>query len=214
MRADRATYNNATSMVEATGHLELDGGPDDEHVTADHGSIDLDNQTGHFYQVVGTIGLREVPHSRVLYATPNPFLFTGREVFKDGPQKYRVIGGSMTSCRLPKPDWRLLSSQITVDNGKATAHNTLFTLLRMPVFYLPYVTHPVNSEGRQSGVLIPTFATSSTKGTILGEEFYWAINRSTDLTLGTEYYSKRGFAPRGHFRSVGRGTELPRCAVS
>jgi LPS-assembly protein len=205
VRADTATYNNATSTVEATGHLQLDGGPDDEHVTADHGTIDLDKQQGHFFDVIGTIGLRSAPHTKPIYTSPNPFIFTGREVFKDGPDRYRVLGGSMTSCRLPKPDWRLLSAAITVRDGKASARNSIFKLLQVPVFYLPYVTHPVDSEGRQSGFLIPTFATSSTKGTIFGEEVYWAINRSMDVALGAEYYSKRGFAPHGQFRVKGRG---------
>jgi len=35
----------------------------------------------------------------------------------------------------------------------------------------------------------------------LGDSFYWAINRSTDATLGAEYYSQRGWAQRGEFRA-------------
>jgi LPS-assembly protein len=208
LRADTAAYNNATGIVEASGHLQVDGGPDDEHLTADHGIIDLNEQTGHFYNVIGSIGVRAGAHSKAVLTTPNPFIFTGREVFKDGPDRYRVVGGSMTSCRLPKPDWRLLSGKITVRDGQASAHNTVFKLLQVPLFYMPYVTHPVNSEGRQTGFLIPTFGTSSVKGYILGEDIYWAINRSMDLTIGAEYFSKRGFAPRGQFRLRGPGMDF------
>ena len=53
------------------------------------------------------------------YISNNPLLFTGRELFKDGPERYRVIDGSMTSCRLPDPDWLLLSSKINVADGTA-----------------------------------------------------------------------------------------------
>ena len=42
----------------------------------------------------------------------------------------------MTSCRLPKPDWRLLSKMIMVDNNEATAKNSIFTLFRMPLFFI------------------------------------------------------------------------------
>src|SRR5258708_21130828 len=47
--------------------------------------------------------------------------------------------------------------------------------------------------GRQSGFLIPTIGTSNSKGTIVGDSFYWAINRSMDATLGAEYLSRPGW---------------------
>lgn len=209
VRADKVTYNEATGEVEATGHLHLEGGRDDELIDATHATMNLDQETGHFYDVSGSIGVRRVPATGArMYTTNNPFVFTGREVFKDGPERYRVLQGSMTSCRLPKPDWLLLSSKINVADGKAKARNSWFTLLRIPLFFTPYVTHAVNTESRQSGFLIPTFGTSTVKGLILGEQIYWVINRSADLTFGSEYYSKRGFAPRAEFRYRGRETEF------
>jgi LPS-assembly protein len=209
VRADKVTYNEATGDVEAEGHLHLEGGRDDEQIDATRGTMNMDKETAHFYEVSGSIGVRRIPpgNSKML-TTSNPFMLTGRELFKDGPERYRVIDGSMTSCQLPKPDWQLLSSKINVADGKATARNSRFTLLRIPLFFLPYVTHPVDTASRQTGFLIPTFGTSSTKGIIFGEQIYWVINRSTDLTFGSEYYSKRGFAPRAEFRYRGRGPDF------
>ena len=208
VRADKITYNDVTGEVVAEGHLHLEGGPGGEQLDATHGAMNLDRQTGHFFDVSGSIGTRQSRNSRTTYESGNPFLFSGREVFKDGPEKYRVLDGSMTSCRLPKPDWEILSSKIQVADGTATARNSRFTLLRVPVFFLPYVTHSVSTESRQTGLLIPVFSTSNTKGTIFGEEIYWVINRSADATVGTEYFSKRGFAPRGEFRYRGRGHDF------
>jgi LPS-assembly protein len=222
VRADKVTYNEVTREVVAEGHLHLEGGPDDESIDASRGTINLDRETGHFFDVSGSIGIRRATTAKVRepstfnsapasakgYVNSNPLLFAGREVFKDGPQRYRVIDGSMTSCRLPDPDWRLLSAKIDVADGVAKARNSWFTLLRVPLFFLPYVTHPVDSDSRQTGFLIPTFGTSSTKGEILGEEIYWAINRSADLTFGAEYYSKRGYAPRAEFRYRGSDADF------
>jgi LPS-assembly protein len=73
----------------------------------------------------------------------------------------------------------------------------------IPVFYFPWVEHPVDNLGRQSGFLMPLFGQSSTRGTILGDAFYWAINRSNDATIGASLYSARGWAQHGVFRSVG-----------
>ncbi len=202
LRADRITYDAQTEIAQAEGHVQLQGGPDDELISATHGTVNFDDQSAHFYEVIGTIGVRQAGHTSV-YSTPNPFIFTGKEVIKTGPRSYSVIDGSMTSCRLPKPDWRLLAREISVENESAKASKATFRLLGVPILYMPYVTHSVNSLGRQSGFLIPTFGTSTTKGTIMGESIYWVINRSTDMTVGSEYYSKRGWAPFGQFRYRG-----------
>ncbi len=83
--------------------------------------------------------------------------------------------------------------------------NSLFRLRGVPLFYLPYVTHPVDASGRQSGFLIPVLGESSTKGLIIGEEFYLVINRSTDMKVGLQYYSRRGWAQSAevHYRGFG-----------
>ncbi len=39
---------------------------------------------------------------------------------------------------------------------------------------------------------------------MLGEQVYWVINRSMDLTVGAQLWSKRGFAPNGSFHYKGR----------
>ncbi len=207
--ADKITFDQDTSAAEAQGHVELEGGPDDEIITADHGSMNLDLNTGHFYNVIGSIGTRASTNKRKLvYTTANPFLFTGREVIKEGPLRYRVIAGTMTSCRLPKPDWRIIASDIDVNNGKARAKNGHFNLLGVPIFYLPYVTHPVDTESRQSGILIPIIGDSTVKGYVFGESIYWAINRSMDATFGTQYFSKRGWSPSGEIRYRGEGADF------
>ena len=58
LRADEATYNSGTKEVTATGHFALDGGPNDDHIRASHGTYNLDLETGRFYDVTGTTGLR------------------------------------------------------------------------------------------------------------------------------------------------------------
>jgi LPS-assembly protein len=114
----------------------------------------------------------------------------------------------MTSCLLPDPDWQIHSSLIRVNYGEAKANSSYFTLLGVPILYLPYVSHPVDTNSRQSGLLIPVASNSSTKGLILGDQIYWVINRSADGTLGTEYFSKRGWSPNAEFRYRGGGEDF------
>ncbi len=204
LRADKVVYHQSTTELEADGHLQVTGGPEDAVIDASHGDMQLNTHTARFFNVTGSLGVRRSGRT-VVYSTPNPFLFSGRVLLQTGKQSYRIVDGSMTNCRLPHPDWQLIAHSIQVANGKASTSNTFFKLLGIPVFYLPYLRHPVNENGRQSGLLIPVLSNSSIRGYTFGEQVYWAINRSMDMTVGAEYYSKRGFAPDGDFRYKGAG---------
>src|SRR2546430_11711864 len=67
---------------------------------------------------------------------------------------------------------------------------------------MPYITIPSEDRPRQTGFLIPSTSTSTTKGRSLRESFYWAINRSADATFTGEYFTKRGPAGAVDFRAV------------
>lgn len=207
LRADKVTYNLDTTELEAEGHLHLMGGPEDVDIDASHGDMRLAMHTARFFDVTGSIGVRRTGNVLV-YSTTNPFLFSGRVLVQMGEGNYRIVDGTMTNCRLPHPDWQLYSRAIKMQNDDASAANTFFKLFGVPIFYLPYLRHPVTETGRQSGFLIPVVSNgSSIRGYTFGEQFYWAINRSTDMVIGSEYFSKRGFAPNGDFRYKGPGLD-------
>jgi LPS-assembly protein len=200
LHADQITYNSDTGDSELEGHVVLDGGPYDEHVVASHGTYNIRTQTGTFYSVIGTVGM-QMRKSRYVLTTTNPFAFTGKIVEKHGPDHYLVRQGTVTTCELPHPKWLFDAKRISVDvDSTAKIYYSDFQLMGMPVFYFPFVSYPVQKQ-RQSGLLIPTFGTSSTKGYIAGESLYWAINRSVDALVGADYYSKRGWFERGEFRA-------------
>jgi LPS-assembly protein len=113
-----------------------------------------------------------------------------------------VRQGTVTTCELPHAKWQFKAGRISVDvDGSAKIYHSDFRLMGVPVFYFPFVTHPVQKQQRQSGLLIPSVGNSSTKGYIAGESLYWVFNRSMDATVGAEYYSRRGWAQRGEFRA-------------
>ena len=211
IKADHIEYDTETGDLTANGHLHVAGGANHEDILASHGTMNLNKQTGRFYDVTGSVGVKNTAHS-MTYANSNPFLFTGRMVVRTGPQEYEIYEGTVTSCQLPNPDWMLYADKfmVNMDSKKAKAQNSTFRVMNIPLLFLPYVTHPVDSGGRQSGFLIPTPGYSSTKGIIFGDEYYWAINRSTDLTVGLEYYSLRGWSQSATFRYRGLGNDFAR----
>jgi LPS-assembly protein len=201
LRADEITYDSDSGEATANGHFSLDGGPNDDHIKASHGNYNLAAETGRFYDVTATTGLRFTENRMVLTSTA-PFAFTGRVVEKTSSDHYLVYEGTITTCELPRPNWQFQAHKVVVDVGaNASIYHSKFLLHGFPVFYFPYATHPVAREVRDTGFLVPTVGRSSTRGNIIGDSFYWVMNRSMDATVGAEYFSKRGWSQRGEFRA-------------
>ena len=74
LKADEATFNSDTNEATASGHFALDGGPNDDHIRADHGTYNFALETGKFYDVTGTTGLR-FRANRVILTSTAPFAF-------------------------------------------------------------------------------------------------------------------------------------------
>ncbi len=228
--ADRVTYNRDTSDIVAEGNLHIDGGPDQAHLIAAHGTMNLDAHTGHFYDVSGTLGegrasetklvtnfvpgVGTTTQRKMVLTSSSPFAISGKELIAMGEQRYHVVDGTMTSCMLPNPDWQLAARNFYLENGIARGKSSWFELdglplvHKVPVFYMPYVTHAVNSDSRETGFTIPILGNDTTKGFILGEDVYFVLGRSADLIVGAQYFSKRGFAPRAQFRLRGRDNDF------
>ncbi len=182
----------------------LTEGPHNEHVTASHGTYDVSRDTGTFYDARGSTGVK-VKNKLMFLTSSTPFFFSGKQVDKLGPDRYLVHHGYITSCKLPKPKWRFVASSAIVEVGDEARmhHATLRIGNFIPVFYFPYAEHPIDNLGRKSGFLIPVIGESNTRGTIIGDGFYWAINRSSDAVIGAELYSKRGWAQHADYRAIG-----------
>jgi len=207
IQADKVIYNRTTTELEADGNLQLSGGPNDVLINAAHGDMRLNMHTARFYNVNGSQGVRSMGHT-VVYSTPTPLLFSGRVLLEMGEGNYRIVDGSITNCRLPHPDWRIIARAISLNNNDASTTNAFFEFLGFPVFYLPFLHHPANDTGRASGLMTPVISNgSSIRGYTFGEQYYWVINRSMDMIVGAEYYSKRGWAPNGDFRYKGPGLD-------
>jgi LPS-assembly protein len=201
LRADEIIYDSNSGEATASGHVTLDGGPNDDHIKASHGTYNLTAETGRFYDVTATTGMR-LKGNRLILTSTAPFAFTGKRVEKVSPEHYVVYDGTITTCELPHPHWIFQARKVVVDvGGNASIYHSDFLLGGIPIFYFPFATHPVEREARHTGFLIPTAGNSSTNGYIVGDSFYWAINRSLDATIGADYFSKRGWSQRGEFRA-------------
>ena len=50
LRADKIVYNQATTELQAEGHVQVTGGPEDAFIEATHGDMRIDMHTARFYK--------------------------------------------------------------------------------------------------------------------------------------------------------------------
>ncbi len=122
----------------------------------------------------------------------------GTAIERRGESQFHIEAGVFTTCNGDSPSWKFGASQLDVTlGGYARAKNAVFYLKDIPVFYFPYLVYPVKTE-RESGLLIPSFSYSSTKGVGFSQAYYQVIADNQDATLYLDYLSEAG---------VGKGLE-------
>ena len=78
LRADKVVYDQSTSVLEADGHLQVSGGPNDVLINASHGDMRLNMHTARFYNVSGSQGIHSRgTHRGLLHAPPRFYLPAG-----------------------------------------------------------------------------------------------------------------------------------------
>jgi len=197
--ADNIESDSDTNVVIARGHVHLKHFASGDNLNADHGEYNLKTQVGKFYGVDGTSPAKVITSPGVL-TTANPFYFQGQwaDRIKD---RYILHHGYLTDCKIPKPWWTFEAPVFDVVPGdRAIARNTVLRLKRVPIFYLPYFYRPLGKNPRKSGFLTPEIGHSSRYGWLYGAGYYWAINRSYDMTTIVQDYSTRGPVLRYDFR--------------
>jgi LPS-assembly protein len=197
LRADQVEYNEDTQVVIARGHVQLDY--ETQHVEAEDARYEVGTGHGTFHHVRATFAIQRRP-TPTLLISPNPIYFEAEEAERVDPTMYRVHRAWMTVCKPDRPTWKFYAPEATV-YMRTSVHleSGNFRLFSVPVLYVPYATFPAEKQ-RASGLLIPDVGDSTSKGFIFGDAVYWAPADWADLTVGLNYYSRRGWAQRGQLR--------------
>lgn len=83
------------------------------------------------------------------------------------------------------PTWSLRARRAVLDEeeGMFSYRDAVLEVAGIPVFYIPYFSHPDPKSERRSGFLAPDFGTSDKLGVFYQQPYYWAISPSQDLTI-------------------------------
>ncbi|MDO8793219.1 MAG: putative LPS assembly protein LptD [Vicinamibacterales bacterium] len=204
--ADDVRWFNDTNMATLTGNVVFAQG--NNRIAADRAEFNTSTKIGTFYNAFGTANVQPPLNSRpgVIAAPPvvgreTDVYFYGDTIEKLGPRKYRITNGGFTTCVQPTPRWQLSSSTLVLNLDHYTLlRNAIFSVKGVPLLYTPILYYPTNREDRATGVLIPTYATSTLRGQVFHNAFFWAINRSQDATFRHDWYTNTGQGVGGEYR--------------
>jgi LPS-assembly protein len=205
---DEIDYNEETGDVEARGNVHYRNFETGEELWAARVEYNLGAETGKFYRVRGNVSAKIDPRPGVLISH-NPFYFES-EWAERIKEKYILHQGFITGCTMPRPWWTLRAPKFDiVPNQRALAYRAIFRLRRVPLFYAPVFYKSLEEQPRKSGFLTPNIGNSSRRGKMVGAGYYWAMNRSLDLTYRSQLFTQRGFAHHVDFRGKPRaGTDF------
>ena len=199
LKADEIDYNEETGDAEARGHVYFQHFERNEIIVASRARYNTETEIGRFEQPRGYAKTKIQAHPGYL-TSDNPFYFEG-EWAERRSEKYILYNGMITGCVLPNPWWTLTGPKFDIiPEDRALAYKAVFRLKKVPLFYTPFFRKSLEKEPRQSGFLTPNLGNSSRRGIFFGLGYYWAINRSYDVTYRVQDFTERGFAHHIDFR--------------
>lgn len=184
--ADFLRYDTRLNEVDARGNVRLE--EVQAVVTGDSLTMKLDTKAG-----------KMVKPTFELTATPG----RGRAQSVDfQDQDHASFKEALyTTCPVDDEAWKLQVTQLDVDQAKqvGTAHSALLTFKDLPLLYTPWMSFSLDNS-RKSGLLAPTFGTTSKSGVEITLPYYFNLAPNYDATLSPRYLSKRGLQLGGEGR--------------
>lgn len=190
--ADQLSFDVDTLAFEASGNVSFEQG--EMLLNGSSMSGDLDAGTMQMDDAIGV--------------APGPFYVRAERIAQLEPGKFDVENGVVTPCNQTTAIWEFRSGSMTFEPGKYVKMAWPHVRVKgIPVFGLPWVYWPLQDSNRQTGLLMPAVGTSTRKGFMFSESFFWAINRSMDLLLTYENFSNAGSGFGGEFtHALGEGS--------
>ena len=185
---DRIVYVEETGALSGGSFVTFTRG--DERLTGRDLEFNVGTRSGVLHDVSG-------------WLTPS-LLIEAAEARRLENGHYELTDVKITTCDPDgNPVWWYQTQFATIDpENDVRASHSLFKIKGVPFFYLPWLAVPVENQPRASGFLTPQTSTSTRKGRSISESYYYVINRSADVMVTGEYFTRRGMAGTVDFRAV------------
>jgi lipopolysaccharide assembly outer membrane protein LptD (OstA) len=206
--ADQMEFFDDENRALGTGNVLLVQG--NNRISAERAEFNTKTSLGTFYNASGyaTVQPPKQQPPRPGSIAPPPMAsqdtivyFFGETVEKVGPKKYKITKGGFSTCVQPTPRWDMHAETVLLNIEHYTVlKQAVMTVKGVPMLYLPIMFYPTKRGERATGFLLPTYGTSSLRGQSLHDAFYWAMDRSEDLTIMHDFYSKIGQGVGSEYR--------------
>ena len=155
-------------------------------------------------RATGPTVIQPAPYQPRLKNQMNASRGDAEKILFEGQSKKRLIDARYTTCEADVDDWYIKASELELDDftKTGTARNARVEFKGVPILYTPWINFSYINQ-RKSGLLAPTWGTTTESGFELSVPYYWNIAPDMDATFGPRFLSKRGIQYQGEFRYLG-----------
>ncbi|KAA0683946.1 LPS-assembly protein LptD [Roseomonas genomospecies 6] len=220
--ADAVTFDEANSLVTASGNVELSQGARTVHadtitynqktkVVIASGNVRLVEPSGdilfsNYAELTDDMRDAFVENVRMLM-TDNSRM-AGTEGERRGGRLIRLNRAVYSPCELCQTDptrapvWQIRAARVVQDNEdhEVRYRDAVMEMFGVPFFYTPYLSHPDPTVDRRSGFLTPSFRNNSELGFGVISHYYWDIAPDQDATIDVGGYTNQGLFLGGQYR--------------
>jgi len=125
------------------------------------------------------------------------------ELFSRSRMRFTRV--TYTGCDCIEPAWEIRAARVDLDldENAGVARGGVLYFKGIPILASPYLTFPLR-DARKSGLLVPTYGTTSSSGFEISTPYYLNLAPNYDATITPRYLAKRGMQAAGEFRYLGR----------
>ncbi len=164
----------------------------DSQIKAEDEVIIQDSNMNTYYinRLTSSNGINDISGSEVKIRLDDNSRAVGKNIIKKGDITI-LNDGEYTPCSEKRylikncPGWKLKANKIIQDNNSKTIYydHAKIELFNIPVFYLPFFSHPDPSVNKRSGLLMPTVETDERLGDTFSIPIFYNIQSNQDLTF-------------------------------
>ncbi len=183
LRADEVTYDTITGQVRAAGNVSI---------------LDPDGSVRYADEIVIDENLENGTARNFFTRMPGGALAGAAVAVREEGSINRLERTVYTACVIceetgNRPTWQL-RARSAVQNQQTqmiTYRDAILEVGGVPVFYVPYFSHPDPTSTKRSGLLAPDIGLSDKLGAYYEQPYYWAIDESQDIVIAPWVMSKQ-----------------------
>ena len=198
-QGDRQVKGDSARFDQNDGFVDIEG-----HVTMRRPNMIIQSQAAQF-----NTNDSEAQLNLAQLAVPSSELRAGAQTIEyHQDDTVTMREGSFTFCAPGDNTWAIHSNQIDLDpeSGMGEAQHAILKIGAVPVFYLPWMSFPIDDQ-RRSGFLFPTLESGSSTGLDVTTPYYLNLAPNYDALITPRFTELGGSSLNTKFRHLGHGVK-------